>query len=97
VKRHQTFHARLERIVYARHDHELMGCESPVGEPGILKILKRLAKGNCKVARLCGEEACSKAVSRGTRTSWKAASVGKLAQGNEAQGSADTVNGAAVL
>ena len=25
-------------IVYARHGHELMGCESPVGEPAFMGI-----------------------------------------------------------
>ena len=27
--------ARLERVVYARHGHELMGCKSPVGDPAL--------------------------------------------------------------
>ncbi len=60
-------------------------------------LLQPLAKGNCKAARLCGKEACSKAVSRRTETSYKAESVGKLAHDNEALGSSDTVNDAVVL
>ena len=62
---------QLQRLVYARHGHDLLGCKSPISEPQYLdfKILQLLAKGNCKAARLCGEEACSKAVSRRTETS----------------------------
>jgi len=43
-------------IVYARHGHERLYV--------LLKIQKLLAKGNCKAARLCGEEAAGKAVSQ---------------------------------
>ena len=32
------FSRRVERIVYARHGHELMGCKSPVGEPTLVGI-----------------------------------------------------------
>ncbi len=60
-------------------------------------LLQPLAKGNCKAARFCGKEACSKTVSRRTEISYKAESTGKLAHDNEAQGSADTVNDAVVL
>ena len=86
-------------LVYARHGHELLGCKSPISEPQYLdfKILQLLAKGNCKAARLCGKEACSKAVSRRTETSYKAESAGKLAHDSKALGSADTVNDAVVL
>ncbi len=84
--------------MYARHGHELMGFKSPVSEPlYFIKVQQLLAKGNCKSARLCWKEACSKTVSRRTETSYKAESTGKLAHDNEAQGSADTVNDAVVL
>ncbi len=81
----------VQTDVYARHGHELLGCKSPICELLYLssKVQQLLAKGNCKAARLCGKEACSKSVSRRTETSYKAESAGKLAHDNKARGSAE--------
>ena len=97
---------QLNKLVYARHGRDLMGCKSPVSESRyyqriVAKILAEgkgdLARGGLKEAGVqVSEERDSETMSRRTEIAYKAQSPGKSAQHDESQDSGDRVNAAVV-